>query len=138
MNRPIAFRVCLLGFVLTPALIMLGAAAQAQPPDSGIRFEKVWRCGKCNGYLGNSVAPPTYCHHCKSNLRGTQSDWMSGPAPSSPSFSSSSRSKSADSTKGSTPLGTIAVVGMVILAAAGLALYVFNSSNSEPGLGGRR
>jgi hypothetical protein len=114
MDRPIALRLCLLGCVLVPSAILLstGNRAEAQPP--GWRYETSWRCRKCGGYLGNGVAPPTYCHHCESKRASSGSKGSKGA-----------------------PTEAIAIAAFAVVIVGGVALYWITTSGSGNNPAGR-
>lgn len=108
MIRPFAFRMCLLALFVVPALALIGAGVDAQA--QGLRIEKSWKCRRCGGYLGNGVSPPSYCHHCDGKRNST-----------------SKGSKSKDDVS----FATVAIVGVGIVAALGLAFYVFSGPGTN-------
>ncbi len=118
MHRSLWFRACLLASLLVPAAAVMSLGlAEAQ----GVRFETVWKCGKCRGYLGEGDVAPTYCPHCKSKLSGIRSSWMSD-APAA----KTAKPKSGTSEE-STAAEKIAVVVVVGLAVVGPAVFVMKS-----------
>ncbi|MCI0683927.1 MAG: hypothetical protein L0Y71_17610 [Gemmataceae bacterium] len=119
MNRTPWRRAGLLAALILPALVVLGAAldAQAQP-----RFERIWRCSKCGGNLGNGVQAPPSCPHCGVRLIGGRDNSWYGPRQT--------RKPSSGDKQNSSPIATAAVIVVVILAAVGLGVLVMNSGTS--------
>ena len=123
MNRPAWLRLGLLAALIVPAAVVFGVALEAQAQPGG--FERIWRCSKCGGNLGNGVQAPPSCPHCGVKLLSARDNSWYGPNQArKPSGAGNSGKES------SSPLATTAVIVVVILAALGLGVVVMNGMGS--------
>jgi len=118
MNRPAWLRLSVLTALFLPAAIIFGVALEAQ---GQMQFERIWRCSKCGGNLGNGVQAPPSCPHCGIKLRSARDNNWYGP-PQKPAAG-----RGSGSGRESSPWATSAVVALVILGAVGLGIVVMNS-----------
>lgn len=119
MNRRSSSRLCLVATLLLPATAILSAACWADAQPGGMHLEKVWKCSKCGGNLGNGVNPPTSCPHCNTKLRAPRTaNWPDSPAPNYPR----TQAPAADAPSSTT--GRIVAFLIIGLAIVGLGFIV--------------
>ena len=119
MNRSIRERTFLLASLLVPALAILCLAWRADAQPGGMRFEKIWRCSKCGGNLGNGVVPPSTCPRCKVKLRAPRNDWT----PDSPE-SNFLRPQGSEPSSEGWSVGRFIAIFVGVAVVAGLGFYV--------------